>query len=177
MLSFDIRALESKAAVVDGELTPTDPIWEEGDPLPEGSVAVTGRLSAAGPGRFYFSGHIAGSALGECRRCLTDVHTSVAADAHFIFAEEGLDDADDESDAFPFDPGDRLLDLRPAVREEWLLAVPAFPVCREECQGLCPRCGADLNLGPCDCPPVVDDRWEELRDALGGVRGDGPASD
>ena len=176
MLSFDIRALEAKAEAVDGVVAPDDPVWIEGDPVPAGPVRVTGRLSAAGPGRFYFSGRIAGTAIGECRRCLTDVRSEVDVDAHLIFAEAGLDDDGDESDAYPFDPGDRLLDLRPAVREEWLLAAPAFPLCREDCRGLCPQCGADLNEDPQHTHASGDARWSALRDALGGARGDDPAT-
>ena len=176
MLSFDIRSLESKAAVVDGELPPADPVWTEGDPLPQEPIRVTGRLSAAGVGRFYFSGRITGTATGECRRCLTDVTSPVDVDAHLIFAEEALDAEDDQSDAYPFDPGERMLDLRPAIREEWLLAAPAFPLCREDCRGLCPQCGADLNEDPQHAHPESDPRWETLRDALGGATGDTPAS-
>jgi uncharacterized protein len=176
MLSFDIRSLESKAEAVDGELLPSDPIWVEGDPMPQGPVRVTGRLSAAGPGRFYFSGRISGTAVGECRRCLTDVLSAVDVDAHLIFAEQGLDGADDDSDDYPFDPGDRSLDLRPAVREEWLLAAPAFPLCREDCRGLCPQCGADLNADPDHTHAATDARWETLRNALGGAGGT-PAAD
>jgi uncharacterized protein len=177
MLSFDIRSLESKAEAVDGELPPADPVWEAGDPVPDAPIRVTGRLSAAGPGRFYFSGRMQGPATGECRRCLTDVHSVVDADVHLIFAEEGLDDEDDESDAYPFAPSDRLLDLRPAVREEWLLAAPAYPLCREDCRGLCPQCGADLNADPQHAHATTDSRWETLRDALGGAGSDRPAAD
>jgi uncharacterized protein len=163
MLSFDIRALEAQAASVEGELQADDPIWEEGDVRPESAIGVTGRLSAAGPGRFYFSGRLRGSVAGECRRCLADVSEQVDVDSHMIFAEAGVEGADDESEAFVVDPGARSLDMRPAVREEWLLAVPAFPLCRPDCKGLCPRCGADLNAGACDCPPVADARWDALR--------------
>jgi uncharacterized protein len=159
MLSFDIRALEAQAASVEGELLHDDPVWEEGDPLPEATVDVTGRLSSAGPGRFYFSGRFAGTVAGECRRCLADVSAEVAADTHMIFAEAGVEGAEDASDVYVLEPGARLLDLRPALREEWLLAVPAFPLCRPDCKGLCPRCGADLNAGPCACPPASDPRW------------------
>jgi uncharacterized protein len=176
MLSFDIRSLESTAAMVAGELSPTDPVWVEGDPLPLEPIRVSGRLSAAGPGRFYFSGRITGTATGECRRCLTDVQSGVDIDAHLIFAEEELDADGDESDAYPFDPGERMLDLRPAIREEWLLAAPAFPLCREDCRGLCPQCGADLNEDPQHAHASSDPRWETLRDALGGAPGDTPAS-
>jgi len=172
MLSFDLRSLEEQAAAVDGVLAADDPVWMEGDPRPAGPIRVTGRLSRAGDGRFYLSGRVEGTAVGECRRCLTDVSTPVSFDAHLIFAEEGLDDEDDPSDAYPFDPGERSLDLRPAVREEWLLAAPAFPLCREDCKGLCPRCGADLNEGPCNCPPEPDARWTALQDHAQGATAD-----
>ena len=45
------------------------------------------------------------------------------------------------------------LDLRPLVRDALLLELPVAPLCRDDCRGLCPRCGADLNSGPCDCRP------------------------
>jgi uncharacterized protein len=165
MLSFDIGSLQSHAAAVDGELAPDDPIWQEGDVRPSGPIRVVGRLSVAGAGRYYFSGRIEGEAASECRRCLTDVSEEVAVESHLIFAEADLEDADDASDVFVLDPGARSLDLRPAVREEWLLAVPAFSVCREDCKGLCPKCGTDLNEGPCDCPPSTDSRWDALLSA------------
>jgi uncharacterized protein len=165
MLSFDIGSLESQAAAVDGELAPDDEIWQEGDLRPAAPIRVVGRLSAAGPGRYYFHGRLEGGVNGECRRCLADVSEHVAADSHMIFAESGLDDPDDASDVFVLAPGARSLDLRPAVREEWLLAVPAFSLCREDCKGLCPKCGADLNDGSCDCAQTSDSRWDALKAA------------
>jgi uncharacterized protein len=171
MLSFDIRALEAQAEHVDGELSPADEVWQASDPLPQSPLRVTGRLSAAGPDRFYFSGRIAGTAQGECRRCLADVTTPVSLDSHLVFTSSSAEDADDESDAYVFDAAERELDLRPAVREEWLLNVPRFPLCREDCAGLCPRCGADRNLpagaGGCACTPESDARWDALRAATG----------
>lgn len=169
MLSFDIRALEEHAAMVDAELPATDPVWEDGDPLPAASIRVTGRLSSAGPDRFYFSGRLEGTAQGECRRCLTDVSTPVSLDSHLVFAAADGEHADDESDAYLFDPAERELDLRPAVREEWLLNVPAFPLCTEDCAGLCPRCGADRNQAACACPPEHDARWDALRSGAHGA--------
>ena len=56
-----------------------------------------------------------------------------------------------------------ILDLTEAVRQYALLAVPMKPLCREECAGICPSCGRDLNQGPCDCPtPSRDPRWSKL---------------
>jgi len=163
MLSIDIRALESKPAQVDGDLAVDDPIWEEGDPVPAEPVHVTGRLSAAGPGRYYFSGRVEGTAVGECRRCLTDVRAHVSDDAHLFYMEAGEEGAEDDPDVYLLDPRASAIDLRPAIREHWLLAVPTYVQCREDCQGLCPTCGADLNKGACDCPPTTDGRWEALR--------------
>jgi uncharacterized protein len=161
MLSFDIRALEDQAATVNGALDAHDPIWIEGDTLPEGAVKATGRLSVAGPGRYYWSGAIEGTTIVPCRRCLADTTAHVAEDVHVLYAESG--DEIDDPEIYVLAPRARTIDLRPAVREQWLLAVPRFPLCQEECKGLCPTCGAELNAGACECPPAVDARWAELR--------------
>ena len=168
MLSLDVRSHESIAAQVDGLLGPDDSIWQADDPRPATPIRVTGRLSTAGEGRYYFSGRLEGSYAGECRRCLTDASASVVGDVQFLFAESG--DESDDPDIFPVDPRASQLDLRAAVREPWLLSAPAFLVCRDECAGLCPRCGADLNQGPCSCPPATDSRWDALRSAGGDRR-------
>ena len=140
MLSFDIRSLESAPERVDNDLAPDDPVWEEGDPRPSAPLHVTGRVSSAGAGRFYFSGHVEGSVGLECRRCLVDVNA---------------------------DPHAPELDLRPAIREEWLLSVPAFVLCREDCRGLCATCGADLNEDPSHSHEAADPRWDALRGLVG----------
>lgn len=162
MLSFDLRNLESHAARVDGALSADDEVWVEGDTRPVGDIVVSGRLSSAGADRFYFSGHLEGVARDACRRCLVDVKTPVKEDVHLLFAESGGEDEEDP-DVYPIDARQHDLDLRPAIREQWLLAVPALVVCREDCKGLCPKCGADLNAGACNCAPVRDPRWDALR--------------
>ena len=169
MLSFDIRSLAAKAAHVDGRLAADDAVWEEGDARPADAVHVTGRLSTAGADRWYFSGRIAGTLATSCRRCLTELEVPVSDEIHLLFVEADAEEADDP-DVYPIDPRAQDLDLRPAVREQWLLAVPAFSLCREDCRGLCPTCGADRNSGACTCAPVTDSRWDDLRT----VRSDRP---
>lgn len=57
------------------------------------------------------------------------------------------------------------VDLDELVREQITLALPSRRLCREECKGLCERCGADLNAGECDCERgEVDPRWSALAD-------------
>ena len=56
-----------------------------------------------------------------------------------------------------------VLDLTDAIRQYALLAIPMKLLCREDCAGLCPDCGYNLNQGACSCPPrAVDPRWSEL---------------
>jgi uncharacterized protein len=164
MLSFDIRSLADHAVTVDDVLSPDDPVWAEGDPKPSAPLRVKGRLSPAGPGQFYWHGSIEGDAALACRRCLGDAAAHVADDAHLIFAEPGTVGVEDDPDVYRLDERASELDLRPALREQWLLNVPAYALCREDCLGLCPTCGAELNLGPCDCAPSSSDsRWDALR--------------
>lgn len=165
MLYFDIRSLENRAETVDGTLPASDPVWETDDAAPLGEgVRVEGRLSGAGHGKFFFSGSLAGYAASTCRRCLSDVQLKVSEVLQLLFAESGLEEAD-EDDVVQIPPGCRELDLRSAVREEWLLAVPAFALCRDDCKGLCPTCGADRNTGACGCAPTSDVRWAGLRES------------
>jgi len=166
MLSFDIRALESVAAQIDDDLPADDPIWTETDTRPLDAVHVEGRLSSAGSGRFYLSGRLSGTVRLECRKCLTEVTQDVSEETHFLFSPAGDTTTEDDPDVFAYDPGARQIDVRPAVREGWLLSVPAFVECRADCKGLCPTCGTDLNEGPCDCEPATTDaRWDSLRQA------------
>src|SRR2546423_6968406 len=162
MLSFDIRSLESKAEQVNGSLAPDDPVWQEGDAVPAKPVEVSGRLSSANEGRFYFSGRLKGEVELPCRRCLEDVAVEVDDEIHLLFAETGADEADDP-DVFTYDPNARELDLRPAIRESWLLVAPAYVQCSDDCKGLCAICGRNLNEGACECVPVTkDSRWDAL---------------
>jgi len=162
MLSFDRSSLETKAARVDGKLASDDPVWLEDDPRPVDGVIVTGRLSPAGEKRFYFSGRMSGAVEAECRRCLAPARARVDEELHLLFAD-ATDEESDDSDVYMLEPRATTVDLRPALREQWLLAVPGFALCREDCKGLCPRCGADLNAGPCGCAPEIDPRWAALR--------------
>ncbi len=57
-----------------------------------------------------------------------------------------------------------LLDLTEVVRQDILLAIPPFPVCRSKCAGLCPHCGQNLNEGTCDCTEErIDPRLQVLQ--------------
>lgn len=60
-----------------------------------------------------------------------------------------------------------ILDLTEAVCQYALLSIPMKPLCRNDCAGLCPNCGHNLNQGRCGCPTQsIDPRWSELTKLL-----------
>jgi uncharacterized protein len=168
MLRVDLRELAQGPVETRGELGQADPLLEGLDVALGGPVVVIGRLQATGEGRFYWHGTIRTVVTGACRRCLTPVATEVVADADALFTQES--GALEDPDAYPLAPDATEVDLAPAVREEVLLAVPRFLLCREDCRGLCPRCGQDLNAGPCGCAPSADPRWQALESLKGKLR-------
>jgi uncharacterized protein len=104
----------------------------------------------------------------DCSRCLKDFVTSLAItieEEYFpiIDVNSGTPlEIPDEPGSFTIDEH-HILDLREAIRQNALLAIPMKPLCREDCPGLCPQCGKDLNEGPCDCPEEsIDPRWAKL---------------
>lgn len=162
MLSLDVRSVAQHAAAVSGEIDPSDPVWSDADVVPSAPVSVAGRVSSAGSGRFYWAGHIRGTSSQLCTRCLEPVEVRVSEDVRALYAMPGTEGGDDP-DVYTLEPGSVIIDLRPAVREHWLLNVPRFALCSEGCRGLCPQCGENLNVTTCACAPARDSRWDALR--------------
>ncbi|MCD6594623.1 DUF177 domain-containing protein [bacterium] len=75
-----------------------------------------------------------------------------------------------ESDIVNIDTGSGKIDISPRIRDAVILGIPQHPLCKQDCKGLCPVCGANLNF--IDCGHNVsqvnesDPRWEKLRDLL-----------
>jgi uncharacterized protein len=96
---------------------------------------------------------------GECARCLDDVSDELDIDVQELFTHADYE-ADEE---LPRLDGD-LLDLEPMLRDAVVLALPGTVLCRDDCPGLCVRCGARLADDPDhDHPDAVDPRWAALR--------------
>jgi len=167
MLRIDLRAVDKSPVDVSGSIATDDPTFDGVDLDLRLPVRVSGRIVRAGSGRFYWRGRIETKLGGACRRCLAGLEMPIDQQVDVFFAERASQGEDATEYTIP--EGTGFLDLADAVREELLLAAPVFAECREDCAGLCARCGKDLNLGPCDCSPVPDPRWaalERLRDTL-----------
>jgi DUF177 domain-containing protein len=110
----------------------------------------------------FFSGEIGGRAQGQCARCLEWFDLDLVAPFSFVYVPRSSSDfapEQDETDAeidLGYYEGNEV-DLSPMLRERLLLSLPTLPFCGEGCRGLCPRCGDNLNLGPCGCPAAAGD--------------------
>jgi uncharacterized metal-binding protein YceD (DUF177 family) len=99
----------------------------------------------------------------ECGRCLGPVRRKIKADVHLYYwpkdtkhEESLIEEIDPDEPDYGVYEGDSL-DPDPDLRELLLVEIPSVLICRKDCKGLCPRCGHDLNQGPCDHPPETDD--------------------
>ena len=106
----------------------------------------------------------------SCARCLEPVAQNVTRDFELLYRPLGADAGRDElsvTDAeaeIGYYDGEGLL-LEDVLREQVLLAVPLKVTCREDCKGLCPHCGKNLNQEQCSCAvPLEDPRWSALKE-------------
>src|SRR5262245_57560172 len=112
-----------------------------------------------------FHGTTLAPATIECSRCLTRFENVVEVPFSLIAHRVGVDSpmlrGGEEEEGIRFIPRSATsVQLRDEVRAALILALPINPVCREDCKGLCPKCGSDLNAGDCGCSRKTSDwRW------------------
>jgi uncharacterized protein len=158
-----------------GETRPVEvSAWPElGEPDVKLRVPVTGTLLLTrDPAGILVRGSLATRMALPCSRCLAPAEVDVSLELAEEFRPSVPLPGGPPVDRDPeTDPANRLdalhqLDLGEVLRQALLLAVPVHALCRPDCRGLCPRCGADLNAGPCGCRPEPDQRWQALRELL-----------
>ena len=99
----------------------------------------------------------------RCDRCLKAFEKAIDYSFSHIIVRE-LSNADDEEFDYVVCE-DGILDLEELVRADLMLELPTKVLCKEDCKGLCPKCGKDLNLGSCDWKTKdIDPRWQALSD-------------
>jgi len=106
----------------------------------------------------------------KCDRCLVEYQIPIVETAHMFFQviEAGAaTEFDNEDDVFVLRVDKKEYDLDPIVLENLSLTIPIKKLCKPNCKGLCPHCGSDLNVNPCDCVNQdVDPRLDGLRKFL-----------
>ncbi len=157
-------------------------------------VSFTGRLERQEPG-FILNGCVVFDGVTACARCLAPVPFRRSSEACWVFApahekareaeksdrpdkpekadrpekasgdpEDGLELSPEDLDVLYYD--DLVVPFDPLVEEQVQLELPLKALCRDDCRGLCPMCGADRNVSPCACRPPADERWKTLRSLL-----------
>ena len=145
------------------EVQPDELALGPDDGLARGELSLSVEITKTGPG-LSVTGVLTGAFLRQCVRCLTEYEDAVslpfAVDyrheenlpraRHKSPGAEARDLPEPEDEVYLFD-GDRL-ELAEMLREHVILATPMQPRCHEECLGLCPVCGQNLNERQCGCP-------------------------
>lgn len=143
---------------------PADSLGE--DVVSAAAVHLTGAVTKSEPG-YHLAGTVDGGGELRCVRCLEPFsftfEEAVEVDFLPVTAAPSEDEhqleRDDLEVVFYEEP---VIELQEVAAEQFQLAVPMKPLCRDECRGLCGRCGANLNTGDCSCPAEPDERWQPL---------------
>ena len=164
MLKLSLAAVDRGEVRIREQVQPDHPMWtdagaELGAPL---DVDLTARSVGEG---VLVRGTLRTTVRLACRRCLAPVERVVDEDVDFLYEPVSADEEDDlAGEVYPLPARGDELDLTDAVREQVLLELPEFALCREECRGLCPTCGKDLNEGACECAPEAPaSPWDALK--------------
>jgi uncharacterized protein len=140
-----------------------DDLFVTGSEVPEGAeIEVDLVLTPIGH-TVEARGQVRAPWIGSCRRCLNVASGTAVGEVLELFEDPPV-----EGETYPLVHDE--VDLEPLARETVVLELPQAPLCREDCLGLCPECGADRNEGTCSCAPPLDPRWAALDD----LRNPGP---
>ena len=131
-------------------------------PLTEPIHAVGQVRNTAGV--LVMTGELTTRLHGECDRCAKPVVKDFAVTLEAVLVTKLENEDYDDPWTFELD-GDQA-DLDDILTTAVVLNMDSKLLCSEDCKGLCPRCGADLNLGPCKCKPERDPRFAILQQLL-----------
>ena len=163
VLTVDLRRLEKAPVKVRGEIASDDPGWQGTGVELVGPLAVEARAEGSASRGVWVRGSYSGRVQAVCRRCLGSLELDVAEDFGLLFDPKTAEGEGDLT-VYALDSEADELDLRRPLRELFLMAAPRYPLCDEDCPGLCPVCGANLSEGACGCEVQgPDQRWGPLQ--------------
>ena len=142
----------------EGARLPFDYSFALADPVIASPVRVTGSVfNKTGIVSLEFSA--AYTLKTDCARCGAPIGKTVEeAFSHILITH-----SENEAQDLYIVVDDLHFDLDALVAEDLFLSMPPRYLCRPDCKGLCPLCGADLNAGDCGCKPAADPRWDALK--------------
>ena len=133
----------------------------------EGELFYVG-MDESGKDVIEFAGTVKTKLLMSCDRCLKQVDVPLAVDIRQRFVKGEKTDSESSDYEFDYLPIIQdMVDLEEVIHYDVQLNIPVKVLCKEDCLGLCPICGKDLNQGPCECEEDFSDpRWDALKNLL-----------
>lgn len=175
---LDLQNVPPEGQVVDRVIAATRLPFSAEDFTLADDVALVGRIEPVEPpkdGSFRMHGLLRTRVSVECVRCLLPASCSVEEPLDLVYVpssenvargseeEQALDDQELSVSYY----SDERIDLVQLIREQITLALPMKPLCRNDCRGLCPECGADWNTIECSCEQeTIDPRMAKLKALL-----------
>jgi uncharacterized protein len=161
-VQINLRELPDGASELDLEMPPESFGLNREDAELEGPLHVHLHLDRRGD-EIWIRGKADGRARQECSRCLVEYGQNLDLEFDVFCAKVQNPNvvshkAVDEEDGGVHPHDGRTLSIDGEIREAVILGLPMKPLCREACAGLCPRCGEDLNQGPCRCDKAASGR-------------------
>lgn len=172
-MKLDLRNL------VDGRLRRVFAI-DAGHPVVQGldaelrdPLALDVELTNPAAGTYVMTATLSGEVVEPCRRCLEPVEVGLDERFRVVFRERARDLEDEESgdeDLVLLERGVDEIEIDDEVRDRLFLETDRYPLCKPDCEGICPRCGQNWNEGECDCEfDELDSRWKALEGLRAGM--------
>lgn len=131
------------------------PVLKAGPDLYDFAEPLTWHVDITNTGdALLVTGTVEGVGRTACARCLEPFDVSIIGDVEGYFLlhqEEPSDEEEFDEEEFSFLNPDNTIDLVPLLQAAILIDLPLVPLCRDDCKGLCPDCGINLNEESCDC--------------------------
>lgn len=178
MLVINVSKIPPEGQQVDAALDPGEVHLEGEDSFTLKGGHLRALVERGDDETVHVRGHLTAELGLACGRCLDAFALALdqELDLFYLAHHAGQEEAEEEVELSDRDvvvayyEGDRL-DLGDVIREQLFLAAPLSRLCREDCRGICPTCGALRNQTECACPPVVEESlspFAVLKSKLGG---------
>jgi uncharacterized protein len=145
-----------------------EPNLEEEAARVVGKVQAAGRIAGVGH-RYKVTGTISGQIENDCTRCLVPIASALSLPFEVSYVDPESDSTEVERQVDPADleiavAEEGKLNIEDLVREQIILSLPTRFLCKEDCKGLCDKCGANKNAADCGCDAkYIDPRWAQLK--------------